>query len=277
MNILITGAFGFVGANLSKSIKTAFNCRLIAVDQIHLVAQRPPAEGHRHYSECISWNELHTLKGTPIDAIIHLAGKAHDTKNTTGEQTYFDVNLGLTQKIYEFFLQSAARKFIFFSSVKAAADTVTGDFLNEEAEPAPGTPYGRSKLAAENYLRENNKQQTTNKSTYVLRPCMIHGPGNKGNLNLLYRLVQKNIPWPLGAFENRRSFASVDNVAYVVKEILEKDIAPGTYNMADDEPLSTNRLIELIAESNGKKARVWNMNPNVIKRLAGLGDFFTCP
>ena len=78
--------------------------------------------------------------------------KAHDTKNTTGEQAYFDINVGLTQKIFEHFLQSGASKFIFFSSVKAAADTVQGEFLTEETEPSPGTPYGRSKLAAENYL-----------------------------------------------------------------------------------------------------------------------------
>jgi nucleoside-diphosphate-sugar epimerase len=128
---------------------------------VQLVAQSPPvyptgAEYYPVYSEFVSWDELHTLTGRNIGAIIHLAGKAHDTRNTAAEQEYFDINLGLTQKIFEFFLQSGAKKFIFFSSVKAAADTVQGDSLTETVEPSPGTPYGRSKLAAENYLLDNS-------------------------------------------------------------------------------------------------------------------------
>lgn len=60
------------------------------------------------------------------------------------------------------------------------------------------------------------------KQVYILRPCMIHGPGNKGNLNLLYNVVKKGIPWPLGSFENRRSFTSIDNLCYVVEGLLVK-------------------------------------------------------
>ena len=76
----------------------------------------------------------------PVEAIIHLAGKAHDTKNTSEEQTYFDINVGLTKKIVEHFLQSNAQKFIFFSSVKAVADTVKGEFFTEYEVPDTGTP-----------------------------------------------------------------------------------------------------------------------------------------
>lgn len=60
------------------------------------------------------------------------------------------------------------------------------------------------------------------KRVYILRPCMIHGPGNKGNLNLLYNVVRKGIPWPLGDFENKRSFTSIDNLCYVVEGLLER-------------------------------------------------------
>jgi len=76
---------------------------------------------------------------------------------------------------------------------------------------------------------------------------MIHGPGNKGNLNLLYKLVQKGLPWPLGAFENKRSFTSIDNLTHIITQIIEKEIDPGIYQIADDEALSTNELIQLIA------------------------------
>ena len=106
---------------------------------------------------------------------------------------------------------------------------------------------------------------------------MIHGPGNKGNLNLLYQLVSKGIPWPLGHFENKRSFTSIDNLAFVIQEIIEKEIDPGTYQIADDEPLSTNRLIQLISESKNKKTRIWNFNKKLISNFAKLGDLLHLP
>lgn len=84
------------------------------------------------------------------------------------------------------------------------------------------------------------------KKVYILRPCMIHGPGNKGNLNLLYGVVSKGMPWPLGAFENRRSFTSIGNLQEVIKGLLTKDAPSGIYHMGDDEALSTNELIEAV-------------------------------
>ncbi len=211
-----------------------------------------------------------------------MAGKAHDRKNTTEEKAYFDINVGLTQKIFEYFLQSNATKFIFFSSVKAVADTVEG-VLTEDVLPAPVGPYGESKLAAEKYILSYQSQfpdlkpETRNKKPYIFRPCMIHGPGNKGNLNLLFKLVSKGIPWPLGAFENKRSFTSIENLQFVIQQLIEKDIEPGTYQIADDEPLATNQLIELIAASQGRKARIWKMNSSIIRWAARVGDKLHLP
>ncbi|HDR51633.1 MAG TPA: NAD-dependent epimerase/dehydratase family protein [Mariniphaga anaerophila] len=274
MNILITGAFGFVGTNLSRALSATGKHRLIALDLTE-------PKNHR-YNEFVSWVELHTLNGRNIDAIIHLAGKAHDTKNTSEEKAYFDVNVGLTKTIFEKFLTSNAQKFIFFSSVKAVADTVEGDQLSEDDIPKPGTPYGKSKLEAEQYLTNRLmewEQETGSiyKQLYILRPAMIHGPGNKGNLNLLYKLVSKGIPCPLGAFENKRSFTSIDNVAFVVHQIIEKNIESGIYNLADDEPLSTNQLIELIAQSKGKKANLWKIPQRIILVSAKLGGLLRLP
>lgn len=209
-----------------------------------------------------------------MDAIIHLAGKAHDTSDTTEEKVYFDVNLGLTQKIFDHFLQSKAEKFIFFSSVKAVADSVE-DVLAEETIPDPKTAYGRSKLAAEQYIL--SKKIPDGKRIYILRPGMIHGPGNKGNLNLLYKVVQKGIPWPLGAFENRRSFASISNVGFVVRRLIEVPVPSGIYNIADDELLSTNELVGLIAESLGRKPKIWNLPKGLITSFATIGDILRLP
>ena len=75
------------------------------------------------------------------------------------------------------------------------------------------------------------------KKVYIMRPCMIHGPGNKGNLNLLYGVVSKGIPWPLGAFENRRSFTSIGNLQEVIKGLLTKDAPSGPYEPTGEEDM----------------------------------------
>ena len=280
MNILITGIHGFVGSNLVISLKECHN--LYGLDII-----APEKEG---VVKTFSWKDIEAIsfpmqRLPQFDAIIHLAGKAHDTKNQSAAQVYFDINTGLTQKIFDFFLESKAKKFIFFSSVKAAADSVVGDMLREDVIPTPVGPYGESKIAAENYILdklgvENGEVRVAmqrDKQVYILRPCMIHGPGNKGNLNLLYNVVKKGIPWPLGDFENKRSFTSIDNLCYVVEGLLTKDIASGIYHMGDDEALSTNELIALMCEAMGKEPHIWKMNRKMMESCAGLGTLLHLP
>ena len=209
------------------------------------------------------------------DAVIHLAGKAHDLKNTSKPDEYYQVNTVLSKKVFDAFLVSDAKVFITLSSVKAVADQVQGE-LSEEDIANPITYYGKSKLLAEQYIL--SKEIPKGKRVYILRPCMVHGPGNKGNLNLLFKLVSKGIPWPLGAFENRRSFCSIDNLIFIIKELIERDDIPsGVYNVADDEPLSTNKLISLIAQSQNRKPKIWKISKGFIERLAKLGDLLHLP
>ena len=115
------------------------------------------------------------------------------------------------------------------------------------------------------------------KKVYIMRPCMIHGPGNKGNLNLLYGVVSKGFPWPLGAFENRRSFTSIGNLQEVIKGLLTKDAPSGIYHMGDDEALSTNELIEVICSALGKKAHIWNIPRGLMNGVAMIGDVLHLP
>ncbi len=280
MNILITGIHGFVGSNLVMSLKDHHN--LYGLDII-----TPKKEG---VIKNFSWKDIESpsfpMQNLPkFDAIIHLAGKAHDTKNQSASQVYFDVNTGLTQKIFDFFLKSSAKKFIFFSSVKAVADSVVGDMLTEDVIPMPVGPYGESKIKAEDYIlsksgteAEDVKSCDSNgKQVYILRPCMIHGPGNKGNLNLLYNVVKRGIPWPLGDFENRRSFTSIDNLCYVVEGLLTKDVASGIYHMGDDEALSTNELITFMCEALGRKPHIWKINRLIMEGCACVGTWLHFP
>lgn len=251
MNIIITGATGFVGKNLSKFLKE---------------------KGH-HISP-LSLRKVWKLDQN-AEAIIHLAGKAHDTKNTSAEKEYFEINTELTKKLFKEFLNTTAQDFIYFSSVKATADTVEG-FLDESHTSNPQTPYGKSKLLAEEFLLSQKLPE--NKRLFIIRPCMIHGPGNKGNLNLLYKFVQKGIPYPLAAFENKRSFLSIDNLNFLILEMLSnKNVGSGIYNFADDEVLSTNELVKLIANTSGKKEKLWKISSKLISATAKMGDVMKLP
>ena len=221
------------------------------------------------------WSRNETLQLGGVCSVIHLAGKAHDLKNTSSSQDYYEVNTELTKKVYDAFLISEAKVFITLSSVKAVADRVEGE-LTEQHQPTPVTHYGKSKLLAEQYIF--SKEIPEGKRVYVLRPCMIYGAGNKGNLNLLFKIVSKSIPWPLGAFENKRSFCSIDNLMFIIKELIEReDIPSGIYNIADDEPLSTNELIGLIAQSKNRNPKVWDFPKSFIEGIASLGDKLHLP
>lgn len=263
MVILITGINGFIGNNLVDSF--ADHHQILGLDIIN-----NPREG---VLKTYLWEEISEIPH--YDVLIHLAGKAHDTDNRIDIKSYFDINTELTKKIYDYFLTTDATKFIFFSSVKAIADKVLGDILTEEDSPDPKTAYGQSKYAAEKYI--NNNINSNKKNIYILRPCMIHGSGNKGNLNLLYSIVKQNIPWPLGLFENKRSFLSIDNLKFFLYEIIHTNIPSGVYNLSDDEPITTNELVLLISKSLNKKPMIWKIPKQIIYGIAFLGDFIKLP
>ena len=270
MKILITGVHGFVGSNLVAYL--APKNEIYGLDIIS-----PEKEG---VVKTYSWDDLDKGLVPEVDGIIHLAGKAHDTKNQAAAEVYFKVNRDLTIKMFDYFLaHPSIKKFVFFSTAKAAADRVDG-VLTEDVVPAPVGPYGESKIAAERYIldaMESRKDEFTDKNVYIFRPCMIHGPGNKGNLNLLYNVVRKGIPWPLGAFENRRIFTSVENICFAVEGVLTKDVPSGIYNMGDDEALSTNELIEEICKSLGKKAHIWKLPKGLMNGVAKVGGWLHLP
>ncbi|GGD64494.1 nucleoside-diphosphate-sugar epimerase [Emticicia aquatilis] len=252
-NIQISGITGFIGKNLKKYLEINEN----------------------NVSEVLLRNNNQDLIRLETDTIIHLAGKAHDTKKKTKLEEYYEVNTALTKKLFDAFLASNAKVFITLSSVKAVADSVDG-ILTEEVIPNPSTHYGKSKLLAEQYIF--SKPIPNEKRVYVLRPCMVHGNENKGNLNLLYKIVSKGIPYPLGCFENKRSFLSITNLCFVIDELIhQEDIPSGIYNVADEIPLSTNRLITLMGEVLNRRSKIWFINQSVIRFIAKIGSICHLP
>ena len=251
-NIIITGATGFVGRNLVEYLSKSNKIQALSVRYVP--------------------NQKFILDG---DAVIHLAGKAHDLKKVSNPAEYYESNFELTKQLFDAFIESDASTFIFMSTVKAVADEVA-DELTEDSIPNPKTHYGIAKRQAEEYIL--NAVLPVGKRVFILRPCMIHGPENKGNLNLLYKLVSIGLPWPLGAFENKRSFLSIENLCFISNELLENSSIPsGIYNLADNDALSTNELIQLLGASLNKRNKIVKLSPNLIKKIAKLGDTLHFP
>ena len=255
MKIAITGVTGFVGQNLARYLS-----------DIDVLGVSREAKGLN-----ISYPELSLNIFNKQKAFIHLAGKAHDLKKTSDDKEYFEVNTELTKRLFDQFLESDCEIFIYMSSVKAVADQANG-ILTEDVKPNPLTVYGKSKLAAEEYILSRNNLK--NKRVYILRPCMIHGPNNKGNLNLLYSFVSKGIPYPFGKYFNKRSFVSIDNLCFIINELIDNNkIESGIYNIADDVSLSTIDLVRIISEVLNKPTRIIKLPKLFVRFLAKVGDF----
>jgi len=245
--IFITGASGFVGSNIISNL-TEYNFRKYdRTENIEIME----------------------------DIVLHLAGKAHDLKQISNSNEYYEVNTELTKKIFDAFLISKAKVFITISSVKAIADSIDTE-LTENHISIPITHYGKSKLQAEQYIL--SKKVPIGKRVFILRPCMIHGQGNKGNLNLLFKVVKLGLPWPLGSFKNKRSYCSIDNLCFIINElILNENIPTNIFNIADDSSISTNEIIELMSKQLGKKHNIWNISKILIIYIAKIGDYLYLP
>ena len=265
MNILITGSSGFVGKNISEYLNVG-SFKLYSLDRLY--------NNSTLFNKSFTWENFYELESYSFDVIIHLAGIAHDIKNSTKPEAYYEINYGLTKRIFDFFLKSNSHKFIFFSSIKAVLDK-TEIKLNEDVIPNPQTPYGLSKLKAENYIID---KISNNKISFILRPCMIHGPGNKGNLNLLTNFIKFFKFWPLYNFDNKRSFCSIDNLCFLLERLItNKHLHTSIFNISDDEAISTNDLVQIIANSLSIKLGVFKIPKIIIQLIASIGDFLYLP
>jgi len=258
---IITGSSGFVGSNLSPYLEKKHK-KVLGVS-------RSPSDGE------VDYKKINITLLNNSNSFVHLAGKAHDLKKTSEDKDYYEVNTELTKRLFDQFLKSDCETFIYMSSVKAVADQADG-VLTENVKPNPITVYGKSKLAAEEYIL--SRKNLKNKRVYILRPCMIHGPNNKGNLNLLYRFVSKGIPYPFGKYSNRRSFVSVENLCFIIKELIDNaKIKSGIYNIADDISLSTIDLVKVISEVLCKPTRILKLPKLFVRFIAKVGDLFPIP
>ena len=252
-NIYLFGSTGFLGSHLKKKLR----------GEIITVNLRDE-----------NWK-----KRCDFDAsvMINLVGKAHDHKGTATEKDYYFANVDLAQQVFELFKTSEAKLFIHISSLAALEEFESFKPLKESDECRPISVYGKSKREAEEWLLKQDLPQ--HKKLIIIRPPMIHGSGDKGNLGLLYKLISKGIPYPLASFNNQRSFISVDNFVFYIEKIIEKNnnLETGIYHIADNELVSTKEVIKIIKKILQKKVPDISAPKFIIKNIAKIGDFLPFP
>lgn len=254
MSIQILGGNGFIGTHL-KTYLEPVDVRVLSL---------------RTANWC---NFIDSHEG----CIVNLVGKAHDHTGTATKSDYYFANLELVKQIFHAFVSSPAHLLIHISSLAALEEFESDHPLTEDDACHPISWYGKSKRAAEEWLM--SQEVPVGKKLIIVRPPMVHGPGDKGNLGLLYKFVSKGIPYPLAAFDNRRSFISIDNFCYFIKKIIdESDKLPGgIFHIADDESISTREIIAIIKQITHKKAINVAIPRFLVRGLAKVGDLIPLP
>lgn len=251
MKILLTGITGFVGAALAQHLKAfpqfalypTFRCSHPDYPQATVVGSID-----RH----TDWTTA--LQG--IDTVIHLAARAHQIKDTAPnpEQAFYEVNTAGTANLVQQSIEAGVKHFIFISSIGAMA-TLSDDVLTADSPCRPDTPYGLSKLAAEQALIQQT--QGTGMTYTIIRPPLVYGPGNPGNMARLIKLVNTGLPLPLGAIHNRRSLVALPNLVDLITTCLTHPAAANqTFLVSDNEDLSTTDLLKRLAKALNKPARL---------------------
>lgn len=254
MRVLVTGANGFVGRSLVPLLAARGHWVRAAVRRDGTaVPGAAEAVAVGDIGPDTDWTRA--LDG--IDAVAHLAARVHVMKDRAADPlaAFRLVNRDGTRRLAESAAAHGVRRVVSLSSVKALVDESQNAPLDAATRPDPHSPYGVSKLEAEQAL--GAVAERTGLETVVLRPPLVYGPGVGGNFRSLLRLVATGLPLPLGGLDNRRSLIFVGNLADAIATALTHPNAPGgRFLVQDGAPLSTSELVRAIGDALGRPARL---------------------
>lgn len=274
--VAVTGGTGFVGKVLIRKLLDRGH-NVVSLERSTDVAiaelgdhHRAPAVTHLLAGDL---NSPDYGAGIPagIAAVIHCAARVHvmHDRATDPLANFRRANVDATLSLARHAARRGVGRFIYISSIKVNGErTEVGHPFRSDDVPAPRDAYGVSKFEAETALRELGKE--TDLAITIIRPPMIYGPGVKGNLALLARLMKSGLPIPLGGItENRRSLVAVENlVDLAIRCTLHPSALDQTFLAGDGEDLSTAGLLHLMTEAMGRKSRLMSVPPGAIQLLA---------
>ncbi len=252
--ILITGASGFVGRAVCKSLRVAGHSLSGTTNNIE--QKRGPENIPLYYIREIGPDTDWSGSVAGADAIIHLAARVHVTRDTSSDPLaeHRRVNRDGTRQLAIAAAAAGVNRLVFISTVKVNGETTIGHPFSEEDTPLPDDPYGISKWEAEQTLLEVSKN--TGLEIVILRVPLVYGPYVKGNFLRLIKACSRLRIMPFGTITNQRSLIYVGNLASAIKASLDHPAAVGkTYFVRDGQDMSTPDLICRVSGSLGSK--VW--------------------
>ncbi|HEX4375529.1 MAG TPA: SDR family oxidoreductase [Steroidobacteraceae bacterium] len=269
--ILVTGANGFIGSGLLRSLPASdWHVRgaLRSLNALPARVQFEPVMVGEIEAATV-WDAA--LRG--VDSVVHLAARAHVMRESANEplKEYRRVNVAGTLRLAQQAASAGVRRFIYMSSIKVNGEgsLAVGQPYHVDQAPAPVDPYGVSKHEAELLLRE--LAQETGMEIVVIRPVLVYGPGVKGNFLSMMRWLRKGIPLPFGAIDNRRSLVGVNNLVDLVRTCLDHPAAANqTFLVSDGEDLSTTELLRRLGEKIGTGARLLSVPSGMLVAAATL-------
>jgi nucleoside-diphosphate-sugar epimerase len=264
--VLVTGATGFVG----RACVDGLLRRGYAVRRVLRVPSAPLADVEDvvvgDLVDVVDWSGV--MQG--IDVVVHLAARVHVMRETVADPraAFYRINVDATRRLAEGAARAGVRRFVFLSSVKVQGECSRGRPLTERDPPAPEGSYGESKRDAEVMLADI--MATTGLEVVMLRSPLVYGPGVGGNVQTLMRAVERGLPLPFGAVDNRRSFIAVRNLVDAIVCVCATDRRlRSTYVVSDGIVFSTPQLIRLLAEGIGRPPRLVSVPVPWLKVLAG--------
>lgn len=263
MRIVVTGARGFVGAALCKTLQDRG-------DQVVAVVRNGPGPGETAAGDIhgeTDWSAA--LEGA--DAVIHLAARVHVMSDTDADplRAYREVNHQGTVNLARQAAAAGVKRFVFVSSVKVNGESTPARPFKASDAASPVDPYGISKYEAENALRELGRE--TAMEIVIVRPPLVYGPGVKANFLSLVKAVDKGLPLPLGKADGRRSMVAVDNlVDLLIRCTRHPGAAGGTFLVSDGVDLTVRELVVHIANAMNKSARLLPVPSSLMRGAAKL-------
>ena len=190
-----------------------------------------------------------------IDVVVHLAGLAHAPAEDSDNSLLQEVNVVGTRNLARTAAASGITRFIYLSTIKVHGEESSDRPFSIADEPDPKDAYAVSKLEAERELRKVESE--TGLEVVIIRPPLVYGPGVKGNLAALIKLIEVGIPIPTGAINNRRDLISVYNLCECIRTCIDHPDALGrTFLVCDNESLSINDIIRYLSHGMGRRARL---------------------
>lgn len=266
--ILVTGATGFVGQHLvERLLRDGFNVRVLI---------RSEVEGQRWCKHIeVAKGDVRDARSTRlavdgVEAVFHLAGKVHDFEEVHDATEHEGVTLRGTQNLLAAAGESGVKRFVFLSSLSVYG-TGSEALRDETATCDAASAYGRAKLQAERCVL--NQGEKFGIHVCCLRPAMVYGPGCKGNLPRMIKMIDRGLFPSLPDVGNRRSMVHVSDVVESAVLAATHPAANGQcYIVTDRRCYSTRELYEMICRGLGKPIPRWHVPLAALKALARVGD-----